>query len=175
MLRTPRHRQEAYATRPAPYDQHECRLDQPFDFREPKEANLRPKQVECADCGALWTMHSQSSQRWTTRKEYVVEKRWHPMPPPGGTFHNTTVAKHRRVAEPVTTSRWVFETPQAARSGAPLSPDHRYWSDGHKWIPVAGIEFGRTRRLPLRIRRSIRKLSPPASDTGPKRTPPSVS
>jgi hypothetical protein len=109
MLATPRHRQKAYATRPAPYGQHDCKLGQPFDFREPKDAHLRPKQVECADCGALWTMHSHSSQRWTTRKEYVVVQKWHPMPPPEGTYYNATVSENRRVPQTVTEHRWVFE------------------------------------------------------------------
>jgi hypothetical protein len=53
----------AYKTRPAEFNQHECELDWPYDVRydssnyeRVKEAELRPKQVACTDCGAAWTM-----------------------------------------------------------------------------------------------------------------------
>jgi hypothetical protein len=179
---TPRHRELAYATRPAQYDQHECKLAAPsdsrIDIRNEDPAYLQPHQVECVDCGALWTTRSDAKTRrvWVTRKVPRTILVDHPHPHWQGGPVEHTVWEEQRVSETVVTAThaWWFELPQPPRPAVSLSSDGRHWSDGRKWIPVAGIEIRPARRRRLRIGGSIRELESPPAVAGPNQPSPSV-
>jgi Domain of unknown function (DUF4189) len=178
MFRKPRphaNRQRAYETRPAAYGQHECELDWPFDYRysdsytSAKEAELRPKQVACADCGAVWTMANKSKQGYTTRRVPRTVYVPHPHPHWQGGPVARTEWDTVNIPTTINEQLWVFQEPQAPRPGATTSPDGKLWSDGGKWIPVPGIQPDPPqRRRFMRRGRSIQYLTSPP-EQGPVR------
>lgn len=167
----------AYRTRPAEFNQHECELPCASDYRygssyeRAREAQLRPNQVVCTDCGALWTTTNETKHSTTTqtvtRTEYVP----HPHPHWQGGPVARTVRDTVKVPITVNKQFWVFEKPQVPPPDATVSPDGKFWSDGGKWIPIPGTQLDaavpveRARRGWLRRRTtSIQHPTPPPED-----------
>jgi hypothetical protein len=165
----------AYQTRPAEFNQHECELSWASDYRysssnyeTTREAQLRPNQVACTDCGALWTTTNKTKH--STRTQTVPRTEYLPHPHPFWQGGPVACTVRDTVQVPITVNEqfWVFEEPHAPPPGATVSPDGKFWSDGGKWIPIPGAQLDaaapveHARRGWLRRRTtSIQHLMPP--------------